>query len=139
MNPLPEILLARILAIACGYEDADDLDHLGTEPAFKLVCGRMPESNLDLMSQPTVSGLENNPSHRNLIRLGRVIVHLYYTSYAALPAAITLDIDDTCDVVHGQQQLSMFNAHHDERCFLPIHVYDPATSRPVAMILHPGR
>ena len=37
---------------------------------------------------------------------------------------VVLDIDDTCDVVHGHQQLSLFNAHYDERCFLPIHVYD---------------
>ncbi len=37
---------------------------------------------------------------------------------------MTLDIDDTCDVVHGHQQLSLFNAHYDARCFLPIHVYD---------------
>ncbi len=27
----------------------------------------------------------------------------------------------------------------DERCFRPIHVYDAATSRPVAVILRPGR
>ena len=27
VHPLPEILLARILAIAGGYEDADDLNH----------------------------------------------------------------------------------------------------------------
>jgi len=50
-----------------------------------------------------------------------------------------LDIDDTLDVVHGHQQLSMFNAHYDERCFLPIHVYDTATSRPVAVLLRPGK
>ena len=37
------ILRARILAIACGYEDADDLDHLRTDPAFKLACGRLPD------------------------------------------------------------------------------------------------
>jgi hypothetical protein len=41
--------------------------------------------------------------------------------------------------VHGRQQLSLFNAHHDERCFLPIHVYDTATSRPVAVLLRPGK
>jgi hypothetical protein len=29
---------------------------------------------------------------------------------------------DTVDVVHGHQQLSLFNTHYDERCFLPIHV-----------------
>jgi len=139
VHPLPEILLARILAIACGYEDADDLDHLRADPAFKLACGRLPESGADLMSQPTISRLENTPGLRDLIRLGRVLIDVYCASYVVPPAAVTLDIDDTCDVVHGQQQLSLFNAHHDERCFLPIHVYDTATSRPVAMILRPGK
>jgi hypothetical protein len=43
------------------------------------------------------------------------------------------------DVVHGRQQLSLFNAHYDERCFLPIHVYDTATSRPVMVLLRPGK
>jgi DDE family transposase len=48
-------------------------------------------------------------------------------------------IDDTVDVVHGRQQLSLFNAHYDEHCFLPIHVYDTEHSRPVAIILRPGK
>jgi hypothetical protein len=52
---------------------------------------------------------------------------------------VTLDIDDTVDVVHGHQQLALFNAHYDERCFLPIHIYDTATSRPVAVLLRPGK
>ena len=139
VHPLPEILLARVLAIACGYADADDLDRLRTDPAFKLACGRLPESGADLMSQPTVSRWENAPGLRDLLRLGRVLVELYCASYAAPPAAVVLDIDDTLDVVHGRQQLSLFNAHHDERCFLPIHVYDTATARPVAVILRPGK
>lgn len=33
----------------------------------------------------------------------------------------------------------MTNAHYDERCFLPIHIYDAATGRPVAMILRSGK
>ena len=41
--------------------------------------------------------------------------------------------------MHGHQQLALFNAHYDERCFQPIHVYDTATSRPVAMLLRPGK
>lgn len=46
------------------------------------------------------------------------MVGVYCASYATPPAAVTLDIDDTVDVVHGHQQLSLFNAHHDECCFL---------------------
>ena len=42
-------------------------------------------------------------------------------------------------MAHGHQQLSLFNAHYDERCFLPIHVYDTDKSRPVAVILRPGK
>jgi hypothetical protein len=136
---LPDILRARIFAIACGYEDADDLDRLRFDPALKLACGRLPDTGRDLCSQPTVSRWENAPNLRDLIRLMGVMVDLYCASYPKPPDAVTLDIDDTVDVVHGHQQLSLFNAHYDERCFLPIHVYDTATSRPVAVLLRPGK
>ena len=136
---LPDILRTRIFAIACGYEDADDLDRLRCDPAFKLACERLPDSGTDLCSQPTISRWENAPALRDLIRLMGVMVDLYCASYATPPAAVTLDIDDTVDVVHGHQQLSFFNAHYDERCFLPIHVYDTAVARPVAVLLRPGK
>jgi len=67
---------------------------------------------------------------REIVKLSGVLIDLYCASYATPPQAVTLDIDDTCDVAHGHQQLSLFNAHYDERCFLPIHVYDTATGRP---------
>ena len=139
VHALSDILRARILAIACGYEDADDLDHLRSDPALKLACGHLPDSGRDLCSQPTMSRWENAPSLREVIGLMRAMVALYCASYDRPPASVTLDIDDTLDVVHGHQQLSMFNAHYDERCFLPIHVYDTATSRPVAVLLRPGK
>jgi Transposase DDE domain group 1 len=139
VHPLADILRARTLAIACGYEDADDLDHLRQDPGFKLACGRLPETGRDLCSQPTMSRWENAPDLREVIRLTRAMVDLYCASYPKPPGAVTLDIDDTLDVVHGRQQLSLFNAHYDERCFLPIHVYDTATSRPVAVLLRPGK
>ncbi len=138
-HSIPDILRARMLAIACGYEDADDLDHLRTDPGFKLACGRLPDSGDDLCSQPTVSRWENAPTLREVVRMTYATIDIYCASYSRAPAAVTLDIDDTVDVVHGRQQLSLFNAHYDERCFLPIHVYDTATSRPVAVLLRPGK
>ncbi len=54
-------------------------------------------------------------------------------SYEREPGSVTLDIDDTCEVAHGQRQLLLFNAHDDERCFLPIHIYDTEKSRPDAI------
>jgi hypothetical protein len=86
-----------------------------------------------------VSRWENAPSLREVVRLTYAMVDLYCASYRRPPGAVTLDIDDTVDVVHGHQQLSLFNAHYDEPCFLPIHVYDTATARPVAILLRPGK
>ena len=138
-HTLADMIRARVFAISCGYEDADDLDFLRTDPAFKLACGRLPDSGADLCSQPTLSRLENAPSLKDAIRLTYALVDQWMASYPREPASVTLDIDDTCDVVHGHQQLSLFNAHYDERCFLPIHVYDTERSRPVAVVLRPGK
>jgi len=138
-HSVADILRARMLALACGYEDADDLDHLRTDPGFKLACGRLPDSGAELCSQPTISRWENAPTLREVIRMSYAMVDIYCASYARPPRAVTLDIDDTVDIVHGHQQLALFNAHYDERCFQPIHVYDTATSRPVAMLLRPGK
>jgi hypothetical protein len=139
-HSLASILKARIFAIACGYEDCNDLGFLRTDPAFKLACGRLPEEGKDLCSQPTLSRLENAPDIRSLIRLTYALVDQYCASFgSAVPTAITLDIDDTVDVVHGRQQMSLFNAFEGEYCFKPIHVYDVTTGRPVVVILRPGK
>ncbi|MGY4310785.1 hypothetical protein ACVWW1_000088 [Bradyrhizobium sp. JR3.5] len=110
VHSLADMIRARIFAIACGYEDGNDLDRLRGDPAFKLACGRLPDTGRDLCSQPTLSRLENAPHLREVIRLSSVLVDLWMDSYARAPSAITLDIDDTVDVVHGRQQLSLFNA-----------------------------
>ena len=138
-HTLSDILRARIFAIACGYPDGDDLDDLRKDPAFKLACGRLPESGDDLASQPTLSRWENAPDLRTLIRLMQAMVDLWCESHRHPPKAITLDIDDTADTVHGHQQLSLFNAHYDERCFMPVHVYDVDTGHCVLTILRPGK
>ena len=139
VHAVEDMIRARILAIACGYADADDLDHLRADPAFKLACGKLPDSGPNLCSQPTLSRLENAPCLRDVVRLTDALVAQWIASYKRPPASVVLDIDDTLDVVHGHQQLSLFNAHYDERCFLPIHFYDTATGRPVAVVLRPGK
>jgi hypothetical protein len=67
------------------------------------------------------------------------MVELFCDSFAEVPARIVLDIDDTEDRVHGHQELAAFHAHYDGRCFLPIHVYEATTGKPVAVILRPGK
>jgi len=138
-HTIADILRARVFAIACGYPDANDLDQLRLDPAFKLACGRLPDSGDDLASQPTMSRWENAPDLRTLVRMEHAMLDLWCESHPRPPRAITLDIDDTPDTVHGHQQLSLFNAFHDERCFMPIHVYDAASGHCLLTILRPGK
>lgn len=134
-----EMLRLRIFAIAAGYEDADDCDSLRDDPVFKMAVGRLPESGDPLCSQPTMSRLENAPSKLEIARLMAAMIEQFCASYARAPASIVLDIDDTLDRVHGQQQLSFFNAHYDERCFLPIHIYEGTSGKLVTTILRAGK
>lgn len=129
----------RMFAIACGYEDCEDLDALRHDPAFKIACERLPDSGPALASQPTLSRLENTPSWRDLARMGLKLIDLFCASFRAAPGYIVLDIDDTPDRTHGDQQLSLFNTHARGYCFQPIHIYDAATGRPVCFLLRPGK
>ena len=139
LHALADILRARILAIAAGDEDADDLDALRHDPAFKMALGRTPEAKLGLASQPTMSRWENAADLRVAIRLSYEMIDLYCDSYAAPPETITLDIDDTFDAAHGAQQLTFWNGFHGERGYAPIHVYEAESGRPVAFVLRPAK
>ncbi|MCW2249252.1 hypothetical protein M2352_004912 [Azospirillum fermentarium] len=104
-----------------------------------MAVGRLPESGGDLCSQPTISRLENLPGPVALKRMMAAMVELFCDSFATVPRRLVLDIDDTEDRVHGAQQLSLFHAHYDGRCFLPMHIYEATTGKPVAVILRPGK
>ena len=157
---LAEMIRYRALLVAAGYPDGNDCDALKSDPAFKMAVGRLPESGglsgiscgaerlnidqaiesgADLCSQPTISRLENLPGPIALKRMMAAMVEVFCDSFDAVPRRIVLDIDDTEDRVHGGQQLALFNAYYDSRCFQPIHIYEATTAKPVAIILRPGK
>jgi hypothetical protein len=136
---IAEMIRFRILLIAAGYPDANDCDALRTDPAFKMAVGRLPESGANLCSQPTMSRLENLPTPTALKRMMASMVELFCDSFGTAPRRIVLDIDDTEDRAHGRQQLARFHAYYNSRCFLPIHIYEAITGKPVAVILRPGK
>lgn len=70
---------------------------------------------------------------------GAVLDRPVLSSFKAVPERIGLDIDDTDDTVHGGQQLALFNAHYDNYCFQPIHIFEAAMAKPVLSLLRPGK
>ena len=136
-HSMAEIIRFRLLMIAAGYEDGNDADWLRCDPMFKMALDLTP-SDRELCSQPTISRLENLPDARALLRMGRAMVDLYCESYSQVPKRIVLDIDDTFDAVHGDQQLRLFNAHYDEYGFQPIVVFD-GEGRFITAVLRPAK
>ena len=82
---------------------------LRKDPALKMALGLLPESDHDLASQPTFSRLENMITRQELYRIAVGFVDHFLASYTEPPEVIVLDFDDTDDVVHGNQQLALFN------------------------------
>lgn len=137
-HALAEIIGARVFGICCGYEDGIDHDRLRDDPALKMAVGRCPETGAPLASQSTISRFENAPSKTDAARLAGALVDQFTASVSPSHRDI-FDIDDTFDAAHGGQQLTFWNAHHDERGFAPMHVYHAGSGLPVATILRPAR
>lgn len=119
-----EMLQERIYGIACGYPDANDAARLNRDRAMKLVCER---AEGELASQPTLSRFENAVTRMDLLRIAY---------------AFTIDMDPTEDPTYGDQQLTFFNAHYDNWCYLPMITTVQFEQEPeqylVAPVLRPG-
>ena len=111
---------------------------LRNDPSFKITLERNPETGAPLCSQPTISRMENLPDIRTLIRMSGEMVRFYCHAFPRAPGRIVLDIDDTFDAVHGNQQLRLFNAFYDEYGFHPILVFD-GDGWLVGALLRPAR
>ena len=133
-----ELFTQRILQIVCGYEDANDANDLRIDPGFKAACDRLP-SEADLASQSTITRFENAISTKDIYRIAEVFVDQFVASYDTPPEAIVLDMDDTEDETHGAQQLSLFNAYHDEYCYMPYFIFDGQSGKLITSILRPGK
>jgi len=123
-HELQELLTQRVMAIACGYEDANDAARLASDPVHKLLVGRDPIEGADLASQPTLSRFENAPDRKQLARLAEAladrVIERHRRRLQGHARRLTIDLDPTDDPTHGAQQLALFNGHYDTWCYLPL-------------------
>jgi hypothetical protein len=141
-HQLPEMLAQRVYQIACGYEDCNDADDLRRDPLLKTAVGRLPQTQRDLASQPTLSRFENSITRTQLRRMAEVFGDVFLAQYAsAEPQCIVLDFDATDDETHGQQQFSAFHGFYNEHCYLPLIVtarVDGGPEELLVAMLRPG-
>ena len=54
-HPIRDLVRQRVFALACGYADGNDADHLRQDPVHQVLVDKEPSSSQTLGSQPTLS------------------------------------------------------------------------------------
>ncbi len=139
-HPLAMLICQRVYQIACGYEDQNDATTLRHDPVLKLVCGRLPDSDAPLASQPTLSRLENAVTARDCYRiaLGLAMVYLRERGAAGIPKRILLDLDSTDDPTHGNQEGTCYHGYYRQHMYHPLLIFDGDTDQLITAVLRPG-
>lgn len=123
-HTLGDLIRQRVFGIACGYADCNDAGRLSQDPIQKLLLERDPVSGQGLASQPTLSRLENALGPKALYRMGmalaETVIERQRRRLRGKAKRISIELDPTDDPTHGAQQLTLFNAHYDTWCYLPV-------------------
>jgi hypothetical protein len=139
-HSLVRLVRQRVLQIACGYEDQNDSETLKSDPLLKMVCGRLPESEMDLASQPTISRLENAPEARSCLRMARALGELYIAERGkeGTPKRVLVDFDATDDPAHGDQEGAYYHGYYQQKILHPLLVFDGDTGQLITALLRAG-
>jgi Transposase DDE domain group 1 len=124
----------RVFAIALGYEDLNDHDHLRHDPMMAVLAGKLearredcaPVAGKSTLNRLELSRLEPTRYHKishNPIAIKRLLVDLFLEAHRRPPPEIILDLDATDDPVHGTQEGRYFRGFYDCYCYLPLYVF----------------
>ena len=139
-HSLEALVRQRVFQIACGYEDQNDATTLRCDPLLKLVCGRLPETEGDLASQPTLSRLENAVRATSCYRLAVALaaVYLQERERSGVPTRVLLDLDGTADPTYGKQEGTAYHGYFRQHMYHPLLVFDGETDQLITAVLRPG-
>jgi hypothetical protein len=139
-HSLASLVRQRVLQIACGYDDQNDSDTLREDPLLKLCCGSLPESGLDLASQPTISRMENAATMGSCHRIAEVLFEIYLTEREreGAPKKVLLDFDATADPTHGEQEGSFYHGYYGQHIYHPLLVFDGESGHLITALLRAG-
>ena len=139
-HPIQDLLMQRVLQMACGYQDANDSNHLRKDPMFKLAAGRSPlNAEAHLASAPTYSRLGKGLSRKDIYNLAHAFAEHFLCSYKKPPKLIVIDLDHTASLTHGNQQYSLFNTKYGNTCYLPLMIFEGLSGKLITAILRPGK
>ncbi len=143
-HTVEELVAQRVYALALGYEDLNDHDHLRRDPLLAVVVGKADPSGRArlrrrdrgkaLAGKSTLNRLELTPTgadkgsrYKKITCRTRdveqLLVTLFLQAHRQPPERIVLDLDATDDPVHGHQLGRFFHGYYREYCYLPLYIF----------------
>ena len=133
-HSLRTLIAQRIVAIALGYEDLNDHDHLRHDAVMALFSEQRHRrrDSAPLAGKSTLNRLEHAPSHgpdryhkidHDPQALQALLVELFLQAHSQPPDSITLDLDATDDPLHGEQRDRFFHGYYGGYCYLPLYIF----------------
>ena len=135
LHTVPALIGQRIFAIALGYEDINDHDHLRHDPVLQVLAGKLTakrSSCAALAGKSTLNRLEHaakvgsDPYHKityDEAAVAALFVTLCVESYIERPTRMIIDLDATHDPIHGDQEGRYFHGYYDCYCYLPLYIF----------------
>ena len=144
-HEIVELVRQRVHGLACGYADCNDASRIGADPAMRLLLGLGFDDSP--ASQPTLSRFETGRTPDDIVRLldsfADSVLARHRKRVRNRVRRITIDLDLTDDLVHGTQQLALFNTHYGGWCYLPLLAFVSFDDEPeqylISTILREGR
>ncbi len=144
-HEMSELVRQRVHGLACGYSDCNDAARIGGDPAMRVLLGLGAKDAP--ASQPTLSRFETGRTPDDILRLldafADAVLARHRKRLKRRVRRITLDLDLTDDLVHGAQQLALFNTHYGGWCYLPLLAFVSFDDEPeqylISTILREGR
>ena len=136
-HSLEALVRQRVFQIARAYQDQNDAQTLRSDPWLKLVRGRLPDSDSDLASQPTLSRLDNATDLRTCYRLGLALLDVYrqQREQDGVPQRSLLDFDSPDDRTHGDQEGSAYHGYFGQHMYHPLLGLDGGTGQLITAVL----
>jgi hypothetical protein len=129
-HTLESLIAQRVYALALGYEDLNDHDQLRSDPMMALLAGKRNPKGEDrrrasdrgkacagksTLNRLELTAAEVKPEekYKKIVMhesaIDDLLVDVFLEAHAEAPAQIVLDLDDTDDPVHGNQENRFFH------------------------------
>jgi hypothetical protein len=138
-HSLNSLIAQRVYGIIMGYEDINDHEILRHDMMFALAVGKAINSgqeSITLAGKSTLNRIEHCPEdvssmadsryHRidhDTSAIETLLVEIFLESYSKPPRQITIDLDVTDDLIHGNQEEAFFNPYYKGYCYAPLYLF----------------